>query len=358
MPPGPAPRMMALGESAAAIVTSKQPGRRSILHGPKILQLEERPLPPPATNEVQIAIRSTTLRGSDAHYYAHHRNGSITVKEPLCGGHEAAGVIVAVGSDTADSKVKVGDKVAIESGVPCSLQDCSKCSKGQYNVCPNLRFRSSGAAFPHFQGTLQEYVNYPAAWVHKLPDSFGFDEGALLEPLAVCIHAARRARIEQEQSVLMFGAGAVGMLAAAVVKIEYGARVVIVDVDSGRVDFAVAEGFADVGYTVPPRPRGETVGRFDVVLECNGVESCVQASIYAAASGGKIDSVSVWRYAHCYPRAIEIMCSVACQGLKPDIRKLIVHRFKGLEAIPEAYDTAAKTRDAASQLVSKVVVNL
>lgn len=273
------------------------------LHGPRNLQLKKRPLPAPASDEVQIAIRSTTLCGSDVHYYTYNRNGSIEIKEPLCGGHEAAGVVVALGQGIQTStSLKPGDKVAIESGVPC--EKCRKCKKGLYNVCPKLRFRSSGASFPHFQGTLQEYVNHPARWCHKLPESLSFDDGALLEPLSVCIHATKRARMEKGQTCLVFGAGAVGLLSAAVAKIEYGSRVVIADIDSGRVSFAVSEGFADVGFTVMPRrgttseeklgiarevaedigklswPQGGEVGRLDVVLECTGVETCVQTSIY------------------------------------------------------------------------------
>ncbi|KAL4914380.1 chaperonin 10-like protein [Aspergillus aurantiobrunneus] len=373
------------------------------LHGPKTLQLEERPLSAPESDEVQIAIRSTTLCGSDVHYYTYHRNGSITVKEPLCGGHEAAGVIAALGQEAQKSTfLQPGDKVAIESGVPC--ENCAKCRKGIYNVCSKLRFRSSGASFPHFQGTLQEYVNHPARWCHRLPESLSFDDGALLEPLAVCIHAVKKARMEKGQTCLVFGAGAVGLLSAAVAKIEHGFSVVIADIDPGRVDFAVREGFADVGFTATVKkgvtleeklsiakevageigqlswPQGGEVGRVDVVLECTGAEPCVQSSIYAADSGGKvvligmgtatqswpiseitgreIDIVSVWRYASCYPRAIEIMEAVARQAATPDIRKLITHRFKGLGSIPEAYETAAKTKDAKSRLVIKTVVKL
>ncbi|KAL4881836.1 chaperonin 10-like protein [Aspergillus karnatakaensis] len=381
-------------------MTAPRTSKGQYLHGPKTLVREERPLFAPNAHEVQIAIRSTTLCGSDVHYYTYHRNGSIEIKEPLCGGHEAAGEIIGVGAAVAN--LKVGDKVAIESGVPC--EECEKCRAGKYNVCPRLRFRSSGASFPHFQGTLQEFVNHPAAWCHVLPESLSFDDGALLEPLSVCIHAVRKARMERNMSCLVFGAGAVGLLSAAVAKIEYGARVVIADIDASRVDFAVREGFADVGFTVVPKrgvaleekfgiamgvagelgklkwPSGGEVGGFDVVMECTGVESCVQSSIYAADSGGKvvligmgtpiqawpiseltgreIDVASVWRYAFCYPRAIELMNSIAQGDLAPDVRKLITHKFYGLDSIPEAYETAAKTKDAQSQLVIKTVVNL
>lgn len=120
-------------------------------------------LPPPGPGEVQLASRSTTLCGSDLHYYGHGRNGSIVIREPLCLGHETAAEVLAVGMNV--SGLQAGDKVAIECGVPCS--ECDLCSEGRYNLCPKLRFRGSGAAFPHFQGSLQEKINHPAQWTHK-----------------------------------------------------------------------------------------------------------------------------------------------------------------------------------------------
>lgn len=133
-----------------------------LLHA-KILEARNVELADPGPEEVQIAPRSTTLCGSDLHYYAHGRNGSITVKEPLCLGHEFAGQVLQVGS--AVDELKPGDKIAIECGVPCSK--CEICLEGRYNLCPRLRFRGSGSVFPHFQGSLQQKINHPARWTHK-----------------------------------------------------------------------------------------------------------------------------------------------------------------------------------------------
>ncbi|PIG85694.1 alcohol dehydrogenase [Aspergillus arachidicola] len=371
------------------------------LHGPRHLRLEARQMAPIGPSDVRIRIRSTTLCGSDVHYFKFHKNGSIEVKEPLCGGHEAAGEVVEVGPNASKSQnIRVGDRVAIESGVACL--DCDKCRSGRYNICSKMRFRSSGASFPHFQGTLQEYVDHPAEWCHRLPDQLSYDDGALLEPLSVCIHSVNRAGVDRGACCLVFGAGAVGLLCAAVAKIKYACRIVIADVDEGRVAFALEHGFADVGYLVSPDNEdtvanrlsnaktlaleigklswpGGDVGRFDHAFECTGVESCVQASIYAAENGGnvvlvgmgtsiqtwpvaeltcrEINVVSVWRYVSCYPQAIEIMDAVKSKGLKPDVTKVITHRFSGLDSIPNAYETASKTRDAESHLIIKVAVN-
>ncbi|KAJ8125548.1 hypothetical protein O1611_g8094 [Lasiodiplodia mahajangana] len=159
------------------------------LHGAKDLRTETRSLPPLAPDEIQVAIRSTTLCGSDLHYYSHFANGDILVREPLCLGHESSGEITSLGTNVSAThpSLKVGDSVALEVGVPCG--DCGNCRKQRYNVCPQLRFRSSGSKFPHYQGTLQERVNHPASWVHKLPPALDYETGALLEPLSVAVHA-------------------------------------------------------------------------------------------------------------------------------------------------------------------------
>ena len=280
------------------------------LHAAKHLQLETRGLPPPGPGEVQVAIRSTTLCGSDLHYYSNFRNGSITVREPLCLGHEAAGEVVAVGpgQSSSDPHLEIGDAVALEVGVPCAL--CDLCAVGRYNVCPGLRFRSSGSKFPHYQGTLQERVNHPVQWVHRLPAGVGYEVGALLEPLAVAIHAMRRA--EQcttpfiRDGCLIFGAGAVGLLTAVACRAAGVKNIIMADIHQGRLDFAKEKGFATVTYTVRPQrpssaeeemdiamstaheisdlrwPDGTGVSKVSVVFECTGVASCVQASVYVS----------------------------------------------------------------------------
>ncbi|KAK7723373.1 hypothetical protein SLS57_004567 [Botryosphaeria dothidea] len=376
------------------------PIRASVLHGAKDLRIENRDLTAPAPNELQVAVRATGLCGSDLHYYNHYRNGDIIVKEPMSLGHESAGVVVAVGSE-AQANFKVGDKVALEVGQPCG--ECERCKEGRYNICKGMKFRSSAKAFPHAQGTLQDRINHPAAWCHKLPDDLSLDLGALLEPLGVAIHATRRAQLPPLSNVLVFGAGAVGLLVAGMARISGAGNVIIADIDEGRVNFAVNNGFAHAGYTVPLK-RGQTIeenleiaretaaaigkvkkttgdefGEVDAVFECTGVPSCLQASIYATRPGGRVlligmghpiqtlpisaaalrevDIVGVFRYANTYPTGIEVVSKQPGPDY-PDFSKLVTHRYKGLDSIPEAFEMAAKTKDAAGKLVLKVVVEM
>lgn len=249
-------------------------------------------------------MKRVAICGSDVHYYQHFRNGDIQVKEPLSLGHESAGIVVAVGRDV--KFLAVGDRVALEVGIPCAT--CALCMAGRYNVCSAMRFRSSAKSFPHAQGTLQEYINHPATWCHKLRDDLSLDMGALVEPLSVAIHAVRRAALPKGANLLVLGAGAVGLLVSAICRMSGAETVVIADVDAGRVDFAVNKRFADQSFVMPKRRSSNTnealqiakenaellgqvktrhggpVESFDTVFECSGVSSCLQTAIFVRVS--------------------------------------------------------------------------
>ena len=212
-------------------------------------------------------------------------------------------------------------RVAIECGIPCSLSTCSYCSNGRYNLCPSLRFCSSAKTHPHLDGTLQTLMNHPAHLLHPLPSNISYDAGALAEPLGVIIHAARRASLSETPNadVLVFGAGAVGLMACLMARAQGAKRVVCVDVNEERLQFAKAQGFVGITFNSatqgPPRQpvkadatpaevtaatmvraketaerivqaAGMKVGEeFDVVFECTGAEPCIQTAIYVSLPG-------------------------------------------------------------------------
>jgi L-iditol 2-dehydrogenase len=364
----------------------------SVLHGVKDLKIEHRQLGAPEASEVQVAVQATGLCGSDLHYFNHYRNGDIIVQEPLTLGHESSGVVTAVGSQV--TNLKVGDRVALEVGLPCL--ECDLCKEGRYNICKSLRFRSSAKSFPHFQGTLQARINHPAVYCHKLPSSVSLDLGAILEPLGVAIHGSRRAALKSGSTVLIFGAGAVGLLCAAMAKVCGAKTVVIADIQAERVDFAVKNKFADAKIVVPmKRPQSiedklgfakevaemvksaSGIGEVDAVFECTGVESCLQAAIYSTRPGGRImligmgspiqtlpisaaalreiDLVGVFRYANTYEEAIKLVSSG--NPLLPDLSKLVTQRFNGFDGIPGAFAMAGRVKDDEGNLVLKVVVD-
>ncbi|KAH6632717.1 chaperonin 10-like protein [Chaetomium tenue] len=218
----------------------------SVLHGPRDLRMERRTIGDPSIGELQIAVHTTGICGSDVSYYKKFANGDLCACMPLSLGHESSGTVVAIGPQVVG--FNIGDRVALEVGIPCG--QCGICRRGRYNLCKRMRFRSSAKSVPHFQGTLQERINHPATWCHKLPDSISFDAAALLEPLSVAIHAVNRAQPTPGSTALVIGAGAVGLLTAAMARQSGCTTVTIADVDQGRVDFAVAKGFATHGYVV------------------------------------------------------------------------------------------------------------
>jgi len=361
-----------------------------VLYGPKDLRLEERPQWPPRQNEAQVAVMATGLCGSDLHYYLHGRNGDFAVQAPMVLGHEAAGIVTAVGPGV--RHLVPGQRVAIEAGIMCN--NCKYCSEGRYNLCKGLRFCSSAKTFPHLDGTLQSRINHPAHVLYPLPDNVSFEQGALAEPLSVLLHASKRAELKAGQSVLVFGAGAIGMLACAVAKSQGASRICVIDINKSRLDFALNNGFAQQAHQLPLADKAkssedqlrrarENAGialsefdvqdGFDVVFECTGAEPCIQMSIHAAITGGKVmligmgarnvtlplsaaatrevDILGSFRYAHTYPKALQLLSS----GKLKNVDKLITHRF-ALEDTAKAFDLVARGSDASGNMVLKVVV--
>ncbi len=211
-------------------------------------------------------------------------------------GHEASGTIHAIG--TAVTSLKVGDSVAIEPGYPC--RRCKNCRAGRYNLCPKMKFAADP---PYSHGALTKYFKMPEDFCYRLPESMGLDEGVLVEPLAVAVHASRLAEITPGQDVVVFGAGTVGLLCAAVARALGARRVVSVDVNASRLVFA--QKFASSGTYCPRREESpEDIASqildlhqleegADVVLEATGVAGCIEAGIFTLKPGGSYVQVGL-----------------------------------------------------------------
>ncbi|GJC96832.1 alcohol dehydrogenase GroES-like domain-containing protein [Colletotrichum higginsianum] len=398
-----APMHLPVYKSKSSSVTA------SVLHGPRDLRLETRSIQEPSVGELQISVKRTGICGSDVSYYKKFANGDLCACHPLSLGHESSGEVVAIGPQV--TGFKLGDRVALEVGVPCG--QCTICRKGRYNLCKKMRFRSSAKSVPHYQGTLQERINHPAAWCHKIPDHVSYEAAALLEPLSVAIHAVNRAKPEPGSTALVIGAGTVGLLTAAMARQAGCAQVTITDVDAGRVEYAVEKGFATHGHVVnsnsgtsTPADPGSVQGKFegakslaaeilaltkvpeevdmdceddgvDVTFECTGKEVCMQTSLYATRPGGKvvmvgmgtpvqtlplsvahlreIDILGIFRYANTYPTGVRLLCAKGNGGL-PCLDDMVTHRFKGLHNASKAFELASRTCDDEGKLVLKVVI--
>src|SRR5438874_717573 len=165
----------------------------AVLESPGRLTLTERSMPSPAADEVLVRIRAVGICGSDVHYYEHGRIGRYVVNRPLILGHEPAGEIVAVGHGVWPRRV--GERVAIEPGVPC--RRCEYCKRGRYNLCADVVF----LATPPVDGAFAEYLAVPSDFAHAVSEHLPLAAAALVEPTAVAVHAARLAHVEPGNAV-------------------------------------------------------------------------------------------------------------------------------------------------------------
>lgn len=314
--------------------------------------------PPPPAGQVTVRIKHVGICGSDVHYWVHGAIGDFIMKKDMLIGHECSGVVEAVGDGV--THLHAGDRVALEPGIPCG--SCTQCRNGRYNLCPQMSF----FATPPIDGSLCEFVNHPAAFAFKLPDSVPTDVGALLEPLAVGVYACRRGGVTTGSRVLILGAGPIGLVSAIAARAAGAAFVAIADISAPRVAFA--KGLSSVSEAIVIQPNTSLVGdqrpdfanSFDCVLECCGVDSALSSAIDAAAPGGvvmavgmgkalssipllraackEVDIRGVFRYRHCYPAAVGIAAAFTA-----DLQRFITHRF-GFEqaAVEEGFATSRK----------------
>lgn len=253
-------------------------------------KFEDRPIPSidDSPHDVLVEVKYTGICGSDVHYWLEGRIGSFIVESPMTLGHESAGIIHSIGSKV--KTVKPGDHVAMEPGIPCRM--CAHCKGGFYNLCADMRF----AATPPVDGTLTRYYKLPADFCYKLPEHMTLQEGALMEPTAVAVHVCRQAEVKPKDSLVVFGAGPIGLLCCAVGKAFGASKIVCVDVNKERLDFAASHTEGTKTY-VSQRISAEEnakniIEQFDLgegadaCIDATGAEPCIQTCIHVLRKGG------------------------------------------------------------------------
>lgn len=203
-------------------------------------------------------------------------------------GHESSGIVSKVGS--AVTSVKVGDHVAMEPGIPC--RRCEPCKSGKYHLCYYMQF----AATPPYDGTLARYYRLPEDFCYKLPEGVSLREGALIEPLGVAVHVVKQGGVVPGNSVVVFGAGPVGLLCCAVAKAFGATKIIVSDIQQTRLDFAKKNGIATSTFLPARVSAEENAARLkeendiaagaDVVLDASGAEPAVHTGIHALRTGG------------------------------------------------------------------------
>ena len=326
-----------------------------VLEGAKKLRLRDIEVPSTlGAHDVRIKMHTVGICGSDVHYYEHGAIGQFVVREPMVLGHEGSGTVVEVGEAVTD--LKAGDRVCMEPGIPDPNSRASRL--GLYNLDPAVRFWAT----PPVHGCLTPYVVHPAAITFKLPDHVSFAEGAMVEPLAVGLHAATKAQIKPGEIAVVLGAGTIGMVAALAALAAGCGRVIITDVQQPKLDLA-----AKLGPITPVNVKeqrladvvDEITGGWgaDVVFEASGNARAAASAIEPLCPGGRIVYIgmpgepipfdivaaaakearveTIFRYAHVYPRAVALIGSG-----RLDVKPLLTDQF-AFERSIEAFEFAA-----------------
>lgn len=269
--------------------------RAVVVHEPNRFSIEEVAQPEPGQYEVLCRVRSTTICGTDAHLFRGDYPGFWPPAFPFIPGHEWAGEIVALGPGAEDFGWAVGDRVAGTSHDACGV--CKKCVEGNYNVCENYGNTAVHRQYGHnWQGSFADYVVHGIKSVFKLPDSLGFDEGALLDPASIALHCANRGRIRPGDTVAVLGPGPIGLLAADAAHAAGAGRVIVVG-RGARLRKASELGHEVVDYANDEpveSVRAMTAGFGpDVVLDCAGVADSLTWAIAMLRKGGVCSVVGI-----------------------------------------------------------------
>jgi L-idonate 5-dehydrogenase len=262
-----------------------------VLYGAEDVRLERRPTAPPASGMVLVHPKRMGICGSDVHYYRHGSVGAFVPSRPFVLGHEAVGVVAAIGEGIAG--LAVGDRVAIDPSQPCRV--CRACTTGRYNLCARMVYLGSASTTPPTDGVFQERVVVPAACCHRVPDTLDDGRAALIEPLAVALHALRQGGGVEGATLLVTGGGTIGQLVVMAAR-AYGAELVTLSEPAqARRSCALRHG-ADSAFEpgderLARQARGLLGGGFDVVVEASGAPPALCQALALARPGGTVVQV-------------------------------------------------------------------
>ena len=303
--------------------------------------------------DVRIALHTVGICGSDVHYYQHGAIGPFVVKAPMILGHEASGTVVEIGAQV--EQLEVGDRVCMEPGIPDPNSKATRL--GIYNLDPAVTFWAT----PPIHGVLRPTVVHPANFTFKLPDNVSFAEGAMVEPLAVGMHAANKAEIKPGDVAIVTGAGPIGLVTALAALAGGCSRIIVTDVQQPKLELAATLGpitavnVAEQSLTEVAMELTDGWG-VDIVFEASGNEKAAAGVFEPLCPNGRVVFVGmpgqpiaydvvaaqikearvehIFRYAHVYPRALALMGSG-----KIDVKPLITDKFSFQDSI-EAFDFA------------------
>ncbi len=258
-----------------------------VIHAARDLRIEEREPEALGPGQVRIRLAAGGVCGSDLHYYNHGGFGTVRLREPMILGHEVSGHVVECAPDVAG--LVPGDLVAVSPSRPCG--DCGYCCEGLPNHCENMRFYGSAMPFPHIQGAFRQELVADATQC-VLANGLTPGEAAMAEPLAVTLHAARRAGELLGKRVLVTGCGPIGLLSILSARLAGAGEIVATDLSDFTLAMARQCG-ADLTVNTGTAPDGLSPfavgkGSFDVLFECTGVAAAIAPAIAAMRPRGVV----------------------------------------------------------------------
>lgn len=313
-----------------------------------------------APHDVRIKMHTVGICGSDVHYYTHGRIGPFIVNAPMILGHEASGTVIETGA--AVSTLAVGDRVCMEPGIPDPNSRASRL--GMYNIDPAVKFWAT----PPVHGILRPTCVHPEAFTYKLPDTVSFAEAAMVEPLAVGVHAATKARIKPGDTAVVLGAGPIGLVTALAAIAAGCAHVHVCDVVDRKLEIASTLHPAITGVNVAKDSIANRVALdtdgwgADVVFEATGSARAAAGVFEPLCPGGCVVMIggqsapiaydagaamvrearveNIFRYAHVFPRCVAMLASGTI-----DVKPLITRSFDFDQSV-EAFEIAASAPPA------------
>jgi len=252
----------------------------------KKLEVADLPRPVPGPEEVLVRVEACGICGSDVHGYDGTSGRRIP---PIVMGHEAAGVVAELGSGVSD--FKVGDRVTFDSTVYCGA--CDYCRSGQVNLCDNRQVVGVSCGDYRRAGAFAEYVVVPQRILYRLPEELSFPEAAMLEAVSVALHAVAVSEFKGGETVLVIGAGMIGLLTLQAARAGGASRVMVADIDATRLKMAKEMGANEVlelsGAALVAEVLRLNSGKgVDIALEAVGRNETISAAIDCVRKGGTV----------------------------------------------------------------------
>lgn len=342
--------------------------KAAVWYGEKDVRVEEREVRSVQAGQVKIKVEYAGICGSDLHAY-HHGVGIQEEQEhplshqkaPLTLGHEFAGTIVELGENV--SGINVGQRVVVEPLYHCGV--CEYCLHGQYNQCVDFGFVGLNS-----DGGFAEYVVVEAYMVHQIPDEVSFEEGALVEPTAVAMHAVRHSSLKVGQKVVVYGAGPIGLLTVLCAKAAGASQIFAVDVFDERLDLAAKLGAIPVNSAKVNATEviSQQSGGIDIAFEAAGVQPTMDSAVSIVKKGGQVVVIAAiskplqvdffqllvkeatitatLAYRHIFPEIISLIAAGAL-----DVKQVITHTIKLDDIVEQGLELLLSDKSHAKILV-------